>query len=140
MANNVNNLLGVSIDKIKEMVDVNMVVGNPINLPDNVTIIPVSRVSYGFASGGSDLPNKSDRDIFGGGSGAGINVTPVAFLVVKDGAVNMLPVVSKATTIDNAISMIPGMVDKVTALFKKNTDTEADAVVPAEQVDEITID
>ena len=140
MANNVNNLLGVSIDKIKEMVDVNMVVGNPINLPDNVTIIPVSRVSYGFASGGSDLPNKSDRDIFGGGSGAGINVTPVAFLVVKDGAVNMLPVVSKATTIDNAISMIPGMVDKVTALFKKNTDTDADAVVPAEQVDEITID
>ena len=140
MANNVNNLLGVSIDKIKEMVDVNMVVGNPINLPDNVTIIPVSRVSYGFASGGSDLPNKSDRDIFGGGSGAGINVTPVAFLVVKDGAVNMLPVVSKSTTIDNAISMIPGMVDKVTALFKKNTDTEADAVVPAEQVDEITID
>ena len=138
MANNVNNLLGVSIDKIKEMVDVNMVVGDPINLPDNVTIIPVSRVSYGFASGGSDLPNKADRDIFGGGSGAGINVTPVAFLVVKNGTVNMLPVMTKATTIDNAISMIPGMVDKVTGLFKKNKTTED--VVPMDPVSEITLD
>lgn len=137
MANNVNNLLGVSIDKIKEMVDVNMVVGNPISLPDDVTIIPVSRVSYGFASGGSDLPNKTDRDIFGGGSGAGINVTPVAFLVVKNGAVNMLPVMSKAGSIDNAIGMIPGMVDKVVGLFKKK---DADVVPAEEQVSEITLD
>ena len=112
MANNVNNLLGVSIDKIKEMVDVNMVVGNPINLPDNVTIIPVSRVSYGFASGGSDLPSKTSAELFGGGAGAGINITPVAFLMFKDGTVNVLPISDKPSSVDRMVSLVPEMVDK----------------------------
>lgn len=137
MEKNVNTFLGVSIDKIKQMVDVNTVVGDPITLPDGMTIIPVSRMSYGFAAGGSDLPNKSDRDIFGGGTGAGVNVTPVAFLVIRGGEVKMLPVNSKPDSIDRAVSMVPDMVDKVVGLFKKSGDT-AD-MVSADPVSEIVL-
>ena len=87
MNNNVEGLMGVSVEKIREMVDANTVIGTPIVVADGVTIIPVSKISYGFASGGSDLPSKSSSDLFGGGAGAGINITPVAFLTVKDGEI-----------------------------------------------------
>ena len=123
MQKNVNELLGVSMDKIKEMVDVNTVVGDPITVGD-MTIIPVSRMSYGFAAGGSDLPTKQQREVFGGGTGAGVNVTPVAFLVVKNGELKMLPVNSNPDMIDRAVSMVPDVVDKVVGLFKKDTDKE----------------
>ena len=79
----VENLMGVSIDKIKQMVDVSTVVGDPIPLSGGTTLIPVSKVSYGFASGGSDLPTKGEKDLFGGGGGAGINITPIAFIAVS---------------------------------------------------------
>ncbi len=123
MQKNVNELLGVSMDKIKEMVDVNTVVGDPITVGD-MTIIPVSRMSYGFAAGGSDLPTKQPREVFGGGSGAGVNVTPVAFLVIKNGELKMLPVNSNPDMIDRAVSMVPDVVDKVVGLFKKDTAKE----------------
>ena len=135
MEKNINNFLGVSMEKIKQMVDVNTVVGDPITLADGITIIPVSRMSYGFAAGGSDLPNKSDRDIFGGGTGAGINVTPVAFLVVKNGEVKMLPVNSKPDSLDRAVSMIPDAVDKIVGLFKKDgAVTDAESVEPVSEI------
>ncbi len=137
MEKNINNFLGVSMEKIKQMVDVNTVVGDPITLADGITVIPVSRMSYGFAAGGSDLPNKADRDIFGGGTGAGVNVTPVAFLVVKNGEVKMLPVNSKPDSLDRAVSMIPDAVDKVVGLFKKDS-AVADAE-PVEPVSEIVL-
>lgn len=137
MEKNINTFLGVSIDKIKQMVDVNTVVGDPITLPDGITIVPVSRMSYGFAAGGSDVPNKSDRDIFGGGTGAGVNVTPVAFLVIRNGELKMLPVNAKPSSIDRAVSMVPDMVDKVTGLFKKETPV-AD-LEPVEPVSEIVL-
>ena len=70
----VSDLLGISIEKIKEMADVNAIIGEPIKLADGTTIIPVSKVSYGFASGGSDLPSKYDKDLFGGGAGAGVSM------------------------------------------------------------------
>ena len=134
MEKNINNFLGVSMEKIKQMVDVNTVVGEPISLPDGITIIPVSRMSYGFAAGGSDLPNKADRDIFGGGTGAGVNVTPVAFLVVKNGEVKMLPVNSKPDSLDRAVSMIPDAVDKVVGLFKKDSVVAEEPVEPVSEI------
>ena len=138
MEKSVHGLLDVSIDKIKEMVDVNTVVGDPITVANGTTIIPVSRITYGFASGGSDLPNKANRDIFGGGSGAGINVTPVAFLVIAGGDVKLLPVVSKPDTQDGIVGMVPGLVDKITGLFKKDKPAEEKATEIA-PVDEIVI-
>lgn len=124
MNNNVEGLMGVSVDKIRELVDANTVVGTPIAVGDGVTIIPVSKVSYGFASGGSDLPSKSSSDLFGGGAGAGINITPVAFLTVKDGEINLLPVVSKPDTVDRLVSLVPDAVNKISELAKKKKDEE----------------
>jgi sporulation protein YtfJ len=124
MNNNVEGLMGVSVDKIRELVDANTVIGTPIAIGDGITLIPVSKVSYGFASGGSDLPSKSNSDLFGGGAGAGINITPVAFLTVKDGEINLLPVVSKPDTVDRLVSLVPDAVNKVSDLFKKKDEKE----------------
>ncbi len=122
MANNVEGLMGVSVEKIRELVDANTVVGTPINLGDGVTLIPVSKISYGFASGGSDLPTKQSGDLFGGGAGAGIHITPVAFLTVKNGDINLLPVVAKPDTADRIISMVPDVVNKFSSKKKAKTE------------------
>ncbi len=124
MSNNVEGLMGVSVEKIRELVDANTVVGSPISMPDGTTLIPVSKVSYGFASGGSDLPSKSTSGLFGGGAGAGINITPVAFITMKDGNVNILPVVAKPDTLDRMVSMVPDVVNKISDKFGKKKDEE----------------
>ena len=122
--NNVEGLMGVSVDKIRGMVDADTVVGTPINLPDGTTLIPVSKISYGFASGGSDLPSKSNAELFGGGAGAGINITPVAFISVKDGSINILPITDKPAAADRVVSMVPEMVDKLFNKKKKDGSSE----------------
>lgn len=124
MNNKVEGLMGVSVEKIREMVDANTVIGTPIVVADGVTIIPVSKISYGFASGGSDMPSKSSSDLFGGGAGAGINITPVAFLTIKDGDINLLPVVSKPDTFDRLVSLVPDAVSKISDLTKKKEEKE----------------
>lgn len=125
MANkNVEGLMGVSVDKIRGMVDADTVVGTPIHLEDGTTLIPVSKISYGFASGGSDLPSKSNAELFGGGAGAGINITPVAFISVKDGSINILPITDKPAAADRVVSMVPEMVDKL--FNKKKKDGSSD--------------
>lgn len=118
MNNSVEGLMGVSVEKIRELVDANTVVGAPMQMGDGITLIPVSKVSYGFASGGTDLPTQKPGDLFGGGAGAGIHITPVAFLTIKDGEINLLPVVSKPDSLDRLISMIPDAVDKLTKVKK----------------------
>ena len=120
MNSNVEGLMGVSIEKIRDMVDANTVIGTPMTLADGTTIIPVSKVSYGFASGGSDLPSKTRNDMFGGGAGAGINIMPVAFLTIKGSDINILPVVSQPDTLDRLVSLIPEAVGKIADLIKKN--------------------
>lgn len=126
--NKVNHLLGVSMDKIKEMVDVNTVIGDPITTPDGTTIIPVSRVSYGFASGGSDLPSKAQpsSDLFAGGSGAGITIIPIAFLAISNGNVRMIQIEPFVSPVDRALEKGPEVVDRISALigqFKKKKET-----------------
>ncbi len=137
MEKHVNSLLGISTEKIKAMADVNMVLGDPVTLADDITIVPISHISYGFAAGGSDLPNKANRDIFGGGSGAGINVKPVALLIVSKGEFRVVPINAKPGTVDQAVSMIPDVIDKVKSIFTKE-DKAPDNT--AEQVNEITIE
>lgn len=112
MDKSVNALLGVTMDKVKEMVDVDTVIGNPI-VTDGVTLIPVSKVTYGFAGGGSDLPNKTGKQLFGGGSGAGITVTPIAFLSIKDGNVNVLPLVTQPNAVDSLVSKLPDAINQL---------------------------
>ena len=119
----INEVLQTTMSKIREMVDANTVVGQPIVTQDGVTLIPVSRLSFGFATGGSDFgktPNVSKN--FGGGAGAGVNVIPVAFLIVKDGSVRLLPVAPPAKDANSrAVEMIPEMFDKVTDYIDKKT-------------------
>lgn len=126
MSQNASNMLENAIAKIREMVDVNSVIGDPITTPDGVTIIPVSKVSVGFGGGGSDYVsknlNKLDNHPFGGGAGGGVKVTPVAFLIIKDGNVRMLPVAAPAnTTADRLVEMIPDTLDKVSAFIDNHT-------------------
>ena len=115
MSQTLPNMLENTIAKIKEMIDVNSVIGNPITTPDGVTIIPVSKVSVGFGGGGSDYA-KASNGAFGGGAGGGVKVTPICFLIVKDGAVRMMPVAAPAnTTADRIVEMVPDTIDKLTA-------------------------
>ena len=121
MSKNLPNMLEGTIAKLREMVSVNSVIGDPIVTADGVTIIPVSNVSVGFGGGGSDFVsknvNKQDNP-FGGGVGAGVKVTPVAFLIVKDGSVRMLPVATPAnTTADRIVEMVPDTLDKIAAFI-----------------------
>ena len=120
MDNKVQGLMGVSIDKIKEMVDVSTVIGDPLTLPDGTILIPVSKVSYGFASGGSDLPTKGNQELFGGGGGAGINITPIGFIVSSNGNVRVLPMVATPDTLNQAVNMVPEVIHKITEAVSKN--------------------
>ena len=114
----IQGLMNVTMDKIRQMADSNTIIGEPITTPDGVTVIPVSRVSFGFGAGGGDY-GKTDTAHFGGGSGAGVNIQPVAFLVVKDGCVRTIQLSDGSNTIDRALTMLPELVDKVSALLKK---------------------
>jgi sporulation protein YtfJ len=114
------DMMSVTLQKIKEMVDVNTIVGQAITAPDGTTIIPVSKLCFGFASGGSDFSGKNDDQNFGGGSGAGVNIVPVAFLVVSNGNVKLLPVSPPAgNTVDRVVEMVPGVVDKISEMLGK---------------------
>ena len=124
-------MLESPIQKIKEMVDVNSVIGTPITTPDGVTIIPVSKVSVGFGGGGSDFTTNSSRpgedNPFGGGAGGGVKVTPICFLIVKDGAVRMMPVAEPAsTTADRIVEMVPDTLDKISAFIDSRTEKKAE--------------
>lgn len=118
-----NDLMGSTMDKVKAMADVNAIVGAPIQAGE-VTIIPVSRVSYGFASGGSDFASKNQKpdaaNAFGGGSGAGVNIIPIAFLVVRGENVRLLPVMPPpGGAVDRVVDMVPDLVDKITDFVEK---------------------
>ena len=115
-----NGILSTTIEKVRQLVDVSTIIGEPINLPDGLTIIPVSKVTYGFASGGSDFPSKNNVELFGGAGGAGITINPVAFLVVKDGEVSLKHITSNDNAIERAVTMMPDMIDKVSGLIKKD--------------------
>ncbi len=135
----IGNLMNITMEKIKEMVDVNTIVGTPITSADGTLIIPVSKVSYGFASGGSDLPTKNpqnNKDLFGGGSGAGVTIQPVAFLTVYQGNVRLISV-GTGDGIEKLLCMVPDVVDKVKGIFKKDKSTD---IEPADDFSEITVD
>ena len=115
----IQGLMNVTMDKIRQMADSNTIIGEPITTPDGVT---VSKVSFGFASAGTDFDGKNaaNKDLFGGGAGAGVNIQPVAFLIVKDGCVRTIQLSDGTNTVDRALTMIPELVEKVSALLKKD--------------------
>lgn len=120
------DMITSAMEKLQTLVDSNTVVGNPINMPDGTSVLPISKVSYAIAGGGSDFTTKSQRtgaaNPFGGGAGAGVTVTPVAFLVVKDGIPRMIPVAEPASTsMERLIEKAPEFADKLLAYLNEKS-------------------
>lgn len=133
-----NEVIDITIDKVKQMVDVNTVVGQPIHTPEGVTVIPISRMSFGFGSGGSDWATKNqpaDKDnAFGGGAGAGVSVEPTGFLIIKSESVRFLPVAPcPGGPVEKVIDLMPEIVDRVENFVDKR---KADKAEKAEQPEE----
>lgn len=129
----VNKIMENTLDKMREMVDVSTIIGDPIKTGDT-TLIPVSKVSYGFTSGGTDLPSKQNNELFGGGGGGGITITPVAFIVIQNDKVRMMQINNYTSSADRAIAMIPELVDQISQLVKaKDSDKPAEDAAPSEK-------
>ena len=116
----INNLMGTVMENIKGMVDVNTIIGDPVETSSGTIIIPVSKVGFGFAAGGSDFSPRPDQTAFGGGSGAGVSISPIGFLVVTADQIKLIPISSTNTPTDKLIDYIPEVFDKVNGLIKKN--------------------
>ena len=124
---NLEILVKTAIEKIKEMVDVETIIGKPIVTGNGTTIIPVSKVSVGFGSGGSDLPTKQAKDLFGGGAGGGVSIQPIAFIIIMpDGNVKLLQLTVNASKENAALAILPDIVDKVTGIISQNKKNTAD--------------
>ena len=124
-------LMSVTLEKIKEMTGSNTIIGEPIRL-DGATILPVSKVTFGFAGGGSDFVAKTTKELFGGGTGAGVSVTPVAFLIVKDGNVRTVQLADSSSTVDRALNMLPELVDKLSGMLGKKESADPAGETPQE--------
>ena len=121
----INGLIDSALQNLRRLVDANTIIGQPIQAED-ATIIPVSKVSFGFASGGSDLPTTKAGEPFGGGAGGGVTIQPLGFLVVQGGHVTLLQMNENKTTADRVVSLMPELVDKLGALLKKEKDPPQD--------------
>ena len=117
-------ILSTTIEKVRQLVDVSTIVGEPIALSDEVTVIPVSKVTYGFASGGSDFPSKNNTQLFGGGGGAGVTINPVAFLILKNGEVTLKHITSNDNAAERFVDMVPEVIDKVSGVISKVKGTD----------------
>lgn len=126
----IGELTDNSMKNLKTLIDSNSVIGTPITSADGTVILPVSKVSFGFASGGGDVPS-SQKELFGGGSGGGVTITPMGFLVIRDGDVKLLQLQSFSNTADRVVGMVPDVMDKVNGIIsgfgKKNEEPAAAA-------------
>ena len=137
-------ILETTIEKVKNLVNVSTIIGEPMNIDGGITIIPVSKVTYGFASGGSDFPSKTNKEIFGGGGGAGVTITSVSFIVISDGVVTIKHIIAQDIAAERVVNLVPEMFDKVTSVVNKakkekenaasNDAAEYVSAVPAEDV------
>ena len=127
----VQELMANTLGKMRELVDSNTVIGTPITNESGVTIIPVSKISFGFVSGGTDFANDKQKDLFGGAASSGASITPVGFLVINGTSVKFMQVAEGNRTIDRVINMMPEVIDKLEALIGKKTKKEPE-LVPAD--------
>ena len=119
----IEEILNASLERLKALVDVDSIIGKPITTPDGqTTIIPVSKVSFGYITGGSELPTSKPSTPFGGGSGGGINIQPIAFLVINGGNVSLLQIQTADSTADRVVNMVPNVIEKVSGMIHKKAD------------------
>ncbi len=120
--NPIESLIQTALEKIRQISDANTVIGEPIQAPNGTQIIPVCKVSMGFAAGGSDFPSKTPKELFGGGTGGGLTVQPLAFLVIHaTGEVRVLGIPTANSTADRIVNMVPGVIDQVSGLFHRES-------------------
>ncbi|MCL2401330.1 MAG: GerW family sporulation protein [Oscillospiraceae bacterium] len=125
----INDLMETTMQKIREMIDANTIIGDPITTADGITLIPVSKLSFGFAGGGSDFTKKQEHNpaMFGGGIGAGVKIEPVAFIIAKGESIKMLHIAPPATTtLDRVIENVPEIMDKITEFISKDKEDTND--------------
>ena len=127
----IQQLMANTLGKMRELVDSNTVIGTPITTEAGTTIIPVSKISFGFVSGGTDFANDKQKDLFGGAASSGASITPVGFLVINGTTVKFMQVAEGNRTIDRLINMMPEVIDKLEALIGKKTKKEPE-LVPAD--------
>lgn len=120
MDDKVKDLVSTAMGKIKELSDADTIIGEPIKIDGDVTIIPVSKVSYGFAAGGSDLPSKNATGLFGGASGGGVSIQPLAFIAVSNGDVKLLQLNQDKSATGSIVNIVPELFDKIQGLFNKD--------------------
>lgn len=116
---NIEGIMNITMENLKALVDADTIIGTPINAGE-VTLIPVSKVAFGLATGGSDFPTK-ESSVFGGGGGAGVTVTPIAFICISGTNVKMLQVNEERTPIDKLIESAPELIQKLKELLEKKT-------------------
>lgn len=140
----IQGLMYTSMQSIKEMIDVNTIVGDPVQTPDGTVIIPISKVGLGFAVGGSEFksgtskaPSPEGNNMFGGGSGGGVSITPVAFMVVGNGQIRLLPATPENTVYDRVLDMIPTAIDKLSESIKEGKEKRA-AKKAAQSADDLS--
>lgn len=123
--NPLGDVLDISLEKLKKLVDVNTIIGEPMTVADGTTIIPVSKVSFGFATGGSEIPVSNPQTPFGGGSGGGVTIQPLAFLVISNGNVQLLQMQTANSTADRIVNMVPNVIDKVSGFINEQQDKKS---------------
>ncbi len=132
--NSVQELMSGTLGKMRELVDSNTVIGTPITTERGTTIIPVSKISFGFVSGGTDFANRKQKELFGGAASSGASITPVGFLVVNGTSVKFMQVAEGNRTIDRLINMMPEVIDKLEELIKGKKQPET--ITPADVTEE----
>ena len=137
----INNLMETAMQSIKDMVDVNTIIGEAVEAKDGTIIVPISKVSFGFGAGGSDFGQKgisSGDSNFGGGSGGGATIEPVAFMVVGKEQIKLMPVEKNASPVEEIIDSVPTILDKIVNLFKKKkSESDSEEVKEADKVETV---
>ena len=140
----IEGLMSEAMEHIKQMVDVNTIVGTPVTTPDGTTIIPISKVAFGFGAGGSEFSAKpeskpKDGALFGGGSGGGVSINPVAFLVVNSDQIKLLPILSASSTTDKIIDLVPELITKFNKIANEIIDKRAEKKAVEIKEDEVEL-
>ncbi|MBQ1230995.1 MAG: GerW family sporulation protein [Clostridia bacterium] len=120
--NNIKAIIDVTMEKLRAMVDSDTVLGTPVTVGDTA-VIPVSKVAFGLATGGSDFPSKTDKQVFGGGGGAGVSINPMGVLVISGGNVKFVPINNEITSIDRLLQAAPEILDKIKGMTGKHEPT-----------------
>ena len=132
--NSTQEVIANALDKMHELIDSNTVIGSPIKTDSDVTILPVSKITFGFVSGGTDFATEKQKDLFGGAASSGASITPIGFLVIQGTSVRLIQLAEGGRTVDRVLNMVPEVMDKVEGFISKTGKKEP--VVPVTPVND----